>query len=157
MPVFLILLIGLISIPLAELYVLLEIGGSIGAASTISLVILTAVLGAWLLRQQGMATIARAQASMNAGELPAVELMEGLILLLTGILLLTPGFITDTLGFLMLLPPVRRRFALGFAKRMIVRHAGQRGRSPGAGPAGGPHTFDGEFKVDNNDGNDLLK
>ena len=109
MPVFLLLLIGLLSVPLAELYVLIEVGRSVGAGTTIALVILTAVLGAWLLRWQGLSTLARAQKSLNAGELPATELIEGVILLVTGLMLLTPGFITDALGFLLLLPAVRQR------------------------------------------------
>lgn len=143
MPVFLLLLIALISVPLAELYVLIEIGRAIGAGTTIALVILTAVLGAWLLRWQGLQTLARAQASMNAGELPALELVEGLILLLTGVLLLTPGFITDVIGFVVLLPAVRRQIALAMVSRMVVR-----GGPPG-GPRGpGPHTIDGDFEVE---------
>lgn len=66
MPLFLILLVALISVPLAELYVLIEVGRSIGALTTVSLVIVTAVLGAWLLRWQGLATLARAQTAMNS-------------------------------------------------------------------------------------------
>ena len=130
MPVFLVLLILLISIPVAELYVLISIGQSIGAGTTIALVILTAVLGAWLLRWQGLTTIARAQASLNAGELPAVEMIEGLILLITGVMLLTPGFITDALGFACLLPWVRRRLAMVFAARMVVRGVGSLATRP---------------------------
>jgi len=153
MPVFLFLVAALVSIPLAELYVLLEIGRSIGAGTTIALVVLTAVLGAWLLRWQGLATIARAQAVLKAGELPAVELVEGLILLLTGVMLLTPGFITDAIGFMCLLPAVRRHIARGFAARMIVRNVQHR-RAGGRADA---HTIDGEYEVDNNDHTDLLK
>ena len=153
MPVFLLLVAALVSIPLAELYVLLEVGRSIGAGTTIGLVVLTAVLGAWLLRWQGLATMARAQAALNAGELPAVELVEGLILLLTGVMLLTPGFITDVIGFICLLPAIRRRIARGFAARMIARNVQHR-RAGGRADA---RTIDGEYEVDNNDHSDLLK
>jgi UPF0716 protein FxsA len=143
MPLFLILLVLLISIPVTELYVLLAIGSSIGALTTISLVILTAVLGAWLLRAQGLATIARAQAALQAGAVPATELVEGVILLLTGIMLLTPGFITDAMGFIALVPSVRRFLALAIARRVLMRHAHSRGRAQD-----GPQTIDGEYRVD---------
>ncbi|MCB1747334.1 MAG: FxsA family protein [Gammaproteobacteria bacterium] len=156
MPVFLLFLVLLISVPLVELYVLIAVGRSIGAGTTIGLVILTAVLGAWLLRAQGLATLARARATMEAGELPALEMLEGLILLLTGVLLLTPGFITDTLGFIVLLPPVRRALARGLAGRMVVQAMGPRGPRPppGAGPGHGhhgPRTLEGDYRVEDED------
>ncbi|MGR8918643.1 MAG: FxsA family protein [Gammaproteobacteria bacterium] len=144
MPVFLFLLALLIAVPLAEIYVLIEVGRSIGAGTTVALVILTAVVGAFLLRWQGLTTLARVQRMLNAGELPAIELVEGLILLVTGALLLTPGFITDVAGFLCLVPPLRRTLAQGMAARMVVRasvHAERHG-------PGGPQTFDGEFRVE---------
>lgn len=154
MPVFALFFVLLVSVPLVELYVLIAVGRSIGAGTTIGLVILTAVLGAWLLRIQGLATLARARAALEAGELPAVELVEGLILLLTGVLLLTPGFITDTLGFLVLLPPVRRTLARGIAGRLVVQAIGPRGpQSPPGGDGHGhaPRTLEGDYRVEDED------
>jgi len=155
MPVFLLFVILLIGIPLTELYVLIKVGRAIGAGSTIGLVILTAVLGAWLLRLQGLVTLARVRAALEAGELPAIELVEGLILLVTAVLLLTPGFITDALGFLVLLPGVRRALAKSLAAQLVVRsiHPGGRGpRRPGS-PGGGhdTHTYEADYRVENDD------
>lgn len=155
MPVFLLFVILLIGIPLTELYVLIKVGRAIGAGTTIGLVILTAVLGAWLLRLQGLVTLARVRAALEAGELPAIELVEGLILLITAVLLLTPGFITDAIGFLVLLPGVRRTLAKGLAAQLVVRtiHPGGRGpRRPGSpGGAHDTHTYEGDYRVENDD------
>jgi UPF0716 protein FxsA len=109
----------LISVPLLEIYLLISMGRVIGAGATILVVIVTAVLGAWLLRLQGLGTLARVQAASQAGQLPAVELIEGLILLVSGVLLLTPGFFTDAIGFLSLVPSIRRRLAEGLLARAL--------------------------------------
>ncbi|MCX4186356.1 FxsA family protein [Methylophaga sp. OBS4] len=95
-------------IPLVEIYFLIQVGKVIGAGWTVFLVVGTAVIGAFLLRLQGFSTLQRAQTVMARGELPAVEMLEGLTLLISGALLLTPGFVTDALGFLLLIPPVRQ-------------------------------------------------
>ena len=101
------ILFALIAVPLVEIYLLISVGRVIGAGTTIAVVILTAVVGAWLLRIQGLSTLMRIQQSTAAGKLPAQELIEGLILLITGALLLTPGFFTDGIGFALLVPPIR--------------------------------------------------
>ncbi|MGZ8137609.1 MAG: FxsA family protein [Methylococcaceae bacterium] len=98
-------------IPFAEIYLLLQVGGIIGPFPTIFLVVFTAMLGAILLRRQGFATFQRFQASLRQGEIPAYEMIEGPIILLGGALLLTPGFITDILGFICLIPQLRRKIA----------------------------------------------
>ncbi len=138
MPVlfFLSLLIG---VPIAELYLLLAVGGHIGALPTIGLVILTAILGAGLLRLQGLATLARAQAALDARRLPAQELIEGLMLLVAGAFLLTPGFITDGIGFLLLLPGLRRRVASLVLRRLSLRIIASREQ--------GADILEGEFEV----------
>ena len=102
---FTVLFFALIAVPLIELYFLISVGKVIGAGMTVAVVILTAVIGAWLLRLQGLATLNRIQRTTAAGKLPATELIEGLILLITGALLLTPGFVTDAIGFTLLVPP----------------------------------------------------
>lgn len=117
MSVFLFLFIIL---PIAEMAVLIKVGGMIGVLNTVGLVLLTAVIGAWLLRQQGLATLLRANQRLNSGELPAKEVAEGLILAVGGALLLTPGFITDTIGFLCLIPGTRHWLAAQALKRMVV-------------------------------------
>jgi UPF0716 protein FxsA len=97
-----------IAIPLVELYFIILVGGMIGALWTVVLVILTAVIGVNLLRIQGMSTLTRAQRNMAQGQIPAMEMMEGVALAVAGVLLITPGFITDTIGFLCLIPASRR-------------------------------------------------
>ena len=95
-------------IPIIEVYLLIEVGGLIGAGWTILLVVLTAVIGVNLLRQQGLSTLMRANQVMSQGQVPAMEMMEGLFLAVGGALLITPGFFTDAIGFICLLPFTRR-------------------------------------------------
>jgi UPF0716 protein FxsA len=116
---FKILFILFLTIPLLEIAILLEIGKMFGVGYTIILVIGTAALGAALLRQQGLSTLAKVQMNMNQGHLPATELVEGLILLIAGALLLTPGFFTDVFGFLVLIPPLRKRLAQSLLSNFI--------------------------------------
>lgn len=120
-PPFAILLFLLLSVPLLEIYLLISVGRVIGAGWTVIVVVLTAVLGAWLLRLQGLQTLARVQTATKNGELPAVELVEGLILLVCGALLLTPGFFTDAMGFVALIPRVRRTVAQSLLERFLHR------------------------------------
>ncbi|NRA42134.1 MAG: FxsA family protein [Pseudomonadales bacterium] len=97
-----------IGVPIVEMLILIQVGGLIGALPTIGLVLLTAVIGLHLLRQQGLSTLMRAKQKMADGQLPAEEVVTGLLLAVGGALLLTPGFFTDTLGFLCLLPGPRQ-------------------------------------------------
>ena len=101
------------------MYILIEVGGIIGAWSTIALVVLTAVIGVGLIRAQGFATLTRGMARLNAGELPATEIVEGVMLALAGALMVTPGFVTDTAGFVLLTPRVRRRLAAELLRRFV--------------------------------------
>jgi UPF0716 protein FxsA len=104
-------------IPILEIYFLIKVSDIIDVFPTIILVILTAVIGAGLLRQQGISTLARLQQNMGQGKLPAQELIEGVMLAVGGALLMTPGFITDTIGFLCLIPFSRKFIAQGIMKR----------------------------------------
>lgn len=97
-----------IIIPLVELYFIIVVGEAIGALWTVLLVIMTAVIGVNLLRVQGMSTLTRAQRNMAQGQIPAMEMMEGIALAVAGVLLITPGFITDAIGFLCLIPASRQ-------------------------------------------------
>ncbi len=108
-------------IPFVEIYLLLKVGGLIGALPTIFMVVFTAVLGAWLLRQQGFATLQRFRASLAQGEIPAYEIVEGPIILVGGALLLTPGFITDMLGFVCLIPQLRRKIARYVIENQMIQ------------------------------------
>lgn len=108
---FKLLLILFITVPLIELYLLIQVGGLIGILPTLALCVLTAALGAGLLRHQGLQTLARVRYKLDHGELPATDLIAGAILLVSGMLLLTPGFFTDVIGFLCLIPGIRLFFA----------------------------------------------
>ncbi len=103
-----ILFLLFISIPLLELWVLIEVGSGIGGLSTIALCLLTAALGGFLIRWQGMSTLLDAQKRMMHGEAPIEHGLHGLMIAFSGLLLFTPGFITDSMGFLLLFPPFRR-------------------------------------------------
>lgn len=102
------LLVLFILIPVFEIYLLIQVGGFIGWFPTLLIVIGTAVFGTYLLKQQGMATLARYRQAAGEGRLPAQEIIEGLALVFGGALLLTPGFFTDFVGFLCLIPLTRR-------------------------------------------------
>ena len=95
-------------VPVIEIYILIQVGQVIGALWTVFFVVLTAVIGVQLLKQQGLSTLASAQNKMNQGEMPAQELLEGMALMLAGAFLLTPGFFTDAFGFMLLIPLTRR-------------------------------------------------
>lgn len=95
-------------IPLIELYFLIQVGEVIGAGWTILLVVITAAVGAYLVRLQGFQTFMRAQANLSHGQMPATEMLEGIVILISGFMLLVPGFVTDAVGFLLLIPTLRR-------------------------------------------------
>jgi len=109
-----------LAIPIIEIYLLIQVGQVIGAGWTIMLVVLTAVIGVWLLRIQGLSTLTRAQQKLQKNELPAREILEGMGLLVAGALLLTPGFFTDGVGFFLLFPPTRIWLVSRVASRMVV-------------------------------------
>ncbi|MFQ5345309.1 MAG: FxsA family protein [Mariprofundus sp.] len=103
-----ILFLLFISVPLLELWLLIEVGSGIGGLSTIALCLFTAALGGMLIRWQGMSTLIDAQKRMAHGEAPVDHGLHGLMIAFSGVLLFTPGFITDSIGFLLLFPPFRR-------------------------------------------------
>ena len=143
MPIFRYLFLLFLTIPLVEIYFLIQVGEVIGAWPTVLLVVLTAILGVWLLRWQGLTTLTRVQASLQHGELPAQAMLEGLLLLLAGALLLTPGFVTDAFGFLILVPPLRHHLAGWLLQRGLLQ-AGMPPRSREQPP--GHRTIEGEYK-----------
>ena len=133
------LLAVFVAVPLAEIYLLIQVGSLVGALPTVVLVVVTAVLGAWLVRMQGLGALARVQGALAQGSLPAVPLLEGAMLLVAGALLLTPGFFTDALGFLVLVPSLRGRAASWLLKRLLTQ--GTWGQPPP-----GPRTIEGQYR-----------
>lgn len=153
------LLLFFIVTPIVEMYLLLTVGDIIGALPTIGLVLLTAVIGVTLLRRQGLATLNRAQTRMSQGALPVAEMTDGILLAVAGPLLLTPGFATDAMGFLLLVPAVRRSLGSVISQRLVVVGAqsmgsrgadfdamGPRGSGPVRQPGPDPDVIEGEFQ-----------
>ena len=135
-----------VALPIIEIAVMLKVGDAIGWLATLAIVILTAFLGTTMLRQQGMATLNIARQRLDAGEMPAQQMLEGMMLLVGGVLLLTPGFVTDAFGFACLVPATRQWIARRIASRSIVSVGGVVGfggggrRPSGAGPIKGGTT-----------------
>lgn len=117
------LFIAIILISFLELYVLLAVGSVIGTIPTIFLIIASAGLGSYLLKQQGLAAFQRYQAMVQKHEIPAMEVLEGVFILLGGVLLLTPGFITDVAGLCCLLPSLRSHMISYVLERFAVPNA----------------------------------
>jgi UPF0716 protein FxsA len=135
-------------VPLVEIYFLIKVGGWIGALPTVFLVVFTAVLGVMLLRFQGLMTVQKVRLSMAQGQVPAVPMLEGVLLLVAGALLLTPGFVTDAIGFALLVPPLRQALVRGYLRRAMPFPPGGP-PPPGAGEgrsSRGPRVIEGEFK-----------
>ncbi|MCG9553752.1 membrane protein FxsA [Vibrio sp. Isolate31] len=170
-----ILLLLFIFVPIIEIGLFIQVGGFLGLWPTIALVLITAFVGASLVRSQGIQTLMSVQGRLQQGEMPAQQILEGVMLAVAGVLLLTPGFMTDVLGMLVLLPAPRAMIAKKMMEKMVVKnmsggfHAGGQagfGQSPfGDDPfnrdpfdqSKGGNTFEGEFekKDDDNDRNRL--
>ena len=143
-----------IGLSLLELTVMIQVGTVIGALPTVVLIVLTAMVGSALVRREGLKTLLEAQQRMQLGEMPARELLGGMLLALAGLLLIVPGFVTDLLGLLLLLPPLRCRLADRLVKG--VRVQGVMGGFPpqdgfGSSSEPTPHerpgtTIEGEFE-----------
>lgn len=101
------LIVLFIGLPILELGILIKLHGIVGFAPTVLLVLLTGIAGAALVRRQGIAILFSIQREMAAGNLPAPQMIDGIMVLLAGALLITPGLITDTVGFALLIPTVR--------------------------------------------------
>ena len=134
-----------IAIPLVEIYFMIKVGGAIGAFSTVVLVVATAVLGASIARYQGVVTLQRVQATVDRGEAPAIEMLEGVILFFGAVLLLIPGFVTDIIGFACLVPPLRRSIALWALQHVIVPPPPPGGPGPTSGDKG-PRVIEGDYR-----------
>lgn len=102
-----ILFLVFVLVPIIEIALFIQAGDWFGLAPTLMMIVVTAVIGVSLLRRQGLSTLYKAQEKMNHGEIPAMEMVEGIMLAVAGALLITPGFFTDTVGFLLLIPAIR--------------------------------------------------
>jgi len=121
-------------VPLAELYVIFQVGDAIGPVWTILLLAADSVLGAWLMKSQGRVVWRRFNAALAEGRAPTREVFDGVLVIFGGAFLITPGFLTDILGFLLLIPPTRSLFRRSLqrrlARRAVVSVSGRYQRAP---------------------------
>ncbi len=115
-------------VPLAELYVIYQVGDAIGILPTLAILVADSLLGSWLLKSQGRAVWHRFNETMRAGRMPHREIVDGVLVIFGGAFLITPGFITDVLGFLLLIPLTRALFRRSLQRRLEVRAVGAAGR-----------------------------
>ncbi len=116
------LFLAFLTIPLIEIALFIQVGGAIGLWPTLAIVILTAVIGATLVRSQGSMALGRIRAAFERLDDPTEPLAHGAMILVAGVLLLTPGFFTDALGFALLMPPVRKAIIAYMHRRIEIRH-----------------------------------
>lgn len=138
-----VLFLALVVVPLAEIYVLIQVGQVIGAWWTILLLVADSLLGGWLIKREGGRAFRALRSALESGRMPARELADGALIVFGGALMLSPGFVTDLLGILLILPvtrPVARRLLTSVLSRRLVAAAGMPVRGPGFGPRPGPGT-----------------
>lgn len=168
-----ILLLLFIFVPIIEIGLFIQVGGYLGLWPTIALVLITAFVGASLVRSQGIQTLMSVQHRLQQGELPAQQIFEGVMLAVAGVLLLTPGFMTDALGMLVLLPAPRAAIAKYLMSKMVVKsvgggfhgsfHGDQFGQNPFNHDTSYRHdqsqgsTFEGEYERKDDDEHNRLK
>lgn len=142
------LLLAFIAVPMIEIALFIKVGGLIGLGWTLAVVLLTAVLGTYLVKMQGRQALANIQRSFSELSDPSGPLADGAMILFSGALLLTPGFFTDALGFALLTPAFRRMAFLWLRKRVKVQNfsasTGFDGRHGRPGPDRGRDAGDGE-------------
>lgn len=139
------LLIAFIAVPLIEITLFIQIGGAIGLGWTLAIVILTAVLGTWLVRTQGAMALGNLRSSFSDMRDPTEPLVHGAMILFAGALLLTPGFFTDAVGFSFLVPQIRQAAYNAIRARINIQSFGT---PPGADPHVRPRrddVIDGEY------------
>jgi UPF0716 protein FxsA len=114
-------------VPIAELYVIIQVAHAFGIFNTLGILILDSILGGWLMKREGLGVLRRLQAKLQGGELPSTELVDAFLILFGGALMLAPGFLTDILGMALLLPPVRavtRRLLARRFRTVVVQRGG---------------------------------
>lgn len=150
-----VLILLLVSVPLLELFVIVQVAGGLGVGQTILLLLVVSVVGAWMVRRSGLGVLKQIRTRLERGELPGNELVDGVLILVAGALMLTPGFLTDAVGLLLLIPPtriaVRSVLMRRYSKRITVAGwPGESGR-PGGHRRSGP-TLDAEsYPTDRDD------
>lgn len=102
-----VLFILFVVVPILELMVIIQVGQSVGAWNTVILLVVDSLVGAWLVKHQGIGLLKKSQDRLRNGELPSDEIFSGVTVLFAGALMLTPGFLTDLVGLLLLVPPIR--------------------------------------------------
>jgi len=112
------LILLFLAVPIAELYVIIQVGHVLGVLDTLVLLVVISMAGAWLVKREGIGVLRRIREQSRAGVVPGKELVDGGLILLAGALMLTPGFITDAVGLLLLLPPVRAGLRAVVRRRM---------------------------------------
>lgn len=133
-------------VPIIEIFLFIEIGGRIGALNTVLLVLATAAIGAALLRKQGLSALQKVQQELQRGELPAISMLDAMLLFFAGALLLTPGFFTDTIGLLLMIPPLRKRIALWLLERSGLFVQMHTHSSHSHSQHDDAHTLEGEYR-----------
>jgi len=121
--VFAVLALLFLVVPFVELFVLIQVGQAIGTLPTIGLLIVVSIVGAWLVKKEGLGVIRRAQEQVRRGQVPGRELVDGVLILVAGALMLTPGFFTDLFGLALMVPPVRAALRAAASARLARRAA----------------------------------
>lgn len=119
----LVLALAFLVVPFVELYVIVQTSHAIGFLNTLGVLVLVSIIGAWLVKRQGVRVWTRFNQAVQANQVPSKEIAEGVCLLLAGALMITPGFVTDVVGILLLLPPTQALF-----RATVLRRWSGRGR-----------------------------
>ncbi|AVX02835.1 FxsA family protein [Maritalea myrionectae] len=135
-------------VPIIEIAIFVALGGLIGFWWTMGGIVFTAILGSFLLRQQGMSVLFSIQNKLNAGGFPAQEIVDGVMLAIAGALLLTPGFFTDAVGFSLFVPLVRQTLFTELRKRVKIVSATSYQSYQQRPPHDGPRRKDDEDVID---------
>jgi len=132
-----VLLLLFLVVPIVELAVIVQVGQAIGTLPTIGLLVVMSVVGAWLMKREGLGVLRRAQRQVREGRVPSREVADGFLIVLGGALMLTPGFVSDIVGMALLLPPVRAVIRPALLARLQVMALGAAFGAGGGGRRGG--------------------
>lgn len=136
-------MIAFVGVPLLEIWTVLQVGKLIGAWWTLLLLVVDSVVGAWLVKREGLRAWRSLQETLAGGRMPAGAMIDGALILIGGTLMLTPGFVTDAMGAFLIVPltrPLARRLLVRWAERGLPGSGGGAGGNPHrpGPPAGGP-------------------
>ena len=133
-------LLLIISVPITEIFLMIKIGGQIGALNTISLIFLTAIVGIYFAKLQGIKTLKSGATNLYQNKMPVYEIISGASIAIAALLLILPGFVTDALGFLLLIPLTRKLLIKNLVKKRDIKNRER-----------GSNTLDGEIIEDKKD------